>query len=209
MAPTFTVIISLAAFAISVVTAWLTLFQLGTVKMSRPSIIFLGPDGKSFESNLPKIYLRSILYATSKRGRIVENMFARLHRGETSQTFSVWVYGEGPLARGSGVFVGETGIACNHHFLLQDDSAPFSFLAGEYTLEVYASLVGDTTSSKLFSTRLTISQQQADKLREPGAGIYFDWRPESRSYFPSVRSMPQLQVSPSISDIRVSFREPS
>src|SRR2546427_296072 len=37
--------ISLAALAASGLTAWLTLFRRGTVYMTRPTVIFFGPDG--------------------------------------------------------------------------------------------------------------------------------------------------------------------
>ena len=65
-------------------------------------------------------------------------MFVRLTRGETIQNFSIFVYGDGKLIRGSGLFVPDTGFATNHHFLLPQDAAEFRFSAGPYTVEVYA-----------------------------------------------------------------------
>jgi len=101
--------------------------------MTKPTIIFFGFDGGiSNDGSLPplKVFLRALLYATSKRGRIVESMFVRLRRGESVQNFNIWVYGDESLARGSGVFVGENGVACNHHFLLLADGTKFEFIAG-------------------------------------------------------------------------------
>lgn len=65
--------VSVLALAISGLTAWLTLLRKGTVLMTQPTVIFFGPDGgpKSDEPHW-KVYLRALLYATSKRGRIVE-----------------------------------------------------------------------------------------------------------------------------------------
>ncbi len=97
-----------------------------------------------------KVYLRSLLYSTSKRGRIVENMFVRLRRLESSQTFNIWAHGEDSLTRGSGLYVGETGVLCNHHFLLPTGETAFAFLPGDYILAVYVSLVGDTKPLLLF-----------------------------------------------------------
>lgn len=145
-------------------------------------------------STSPKVFLRTLLYASSQRGQIVESMYVRLRRAETGQTFSIWVYGEDSLARGSGLFVDRSGVVCNHHFLLHEDGTTFQFLPGDYDLEIYASLVGDDHAVKLFSTRLTISDQDAERLRSPDVGIYFDWRPESRSYHRHVRSNSRAQM---------------
>jgi hypothetical protein len=38
---------------------------------------------------------------------------------------------------------------CNHHFLLPEDGTAFQFLAGEYQLEVFASLVGSAKTLRL------------------------------------------------------------
>ncbi|MGH7717262.1 MAG: hypothetical protein ACREON_00250 [Gemmatimonadaceae bacterium] len=76
--------------------------------MTRPTIVFFGPDGGSRPDGAPrpKVFLRSLLFCTAQRGRIVESMCATLRRGESSQIFNIWVYGDGPLARGSGLHVG-------------------------------------------------------------------------------------------------------
>jgi hypothetical protein len=105
--------------AISSLTAWLTLLRRGKVKLTQPTVIYFGPDrprGKE-ERAPPKVYLRALLFATSKRGRVIESMHVTLARNEASQTFNIWVYGDDRLVRGSGLFVGETGVAANHHFL--------------------------------------------------------------------------------------------
>jgi hypothetical protein len=66
------------------------------------------------------------------------------------------VYGEDSLARGSGLYVGENGVVCDHHFLLPDDGTKFDFLRGEYKLEVYASLVKNQDLGEGCYTRWTI-----------------------------------------------------
>jgi len=140
MPPAISVVVSTLALTISMVTAWLTLFRRGPVRMTRPTAIYFGADGSVDPS--PKVYLRTLLYSTAKRGQIVESMFVKLRRGESIQTFNIWVYGEASLARGSGLYVGENGVTCDHHFLLPADGTQFEFLPGEYRVEVYASLVG-------------------------------------------------------------------
>jgi len=180
-----TATISLLALGISAVNAWLTLFRRGTVKMTQPTVIFFGPDS----GTQPKVFLRTLLFATSKRGRVVQSMHLTLSRSETQQNFNVWVYGDERLVRGSGLFVGETGIATNHHFLLPKDGH-FQFTEGLYRVDVFAALVGDSKRKLLFSQNLEISAGVAAQLAEPQAGVYFDWGPDSSRYLPYVDKKP-------------------
>src|SRR5882672_5808894 len=172
----FSITVSVLALAVSSVTAWLTLFRRGTVKMTQPTVIFFGPDTPRAREDtpLPKVYLRTLLFSTSKRGRVVESMHVALSRNETHQNFNVWVYGDEKLVRGSGLFVGETGIAANHHFLTPKDGTAFRFSEGRYRLSVFARLLGDRDHKLLFSHTLEISREFALMLEEPSTGLYFD-----------------------------------
>jgi hypothetical protein len=176
--------ISIAALIISGITAWLTLLRRGTVRMTKPTVLFFGPDGGPHNGTpaKPKIFLRSLVYSTGKRGHIIESMFVTLRRGETRQTFNIWVYDQNGLARGSGVYVGDTGVVCNHHFLLPTDGTRFEFLAGDYQVDVYAALVGRSASLHLRSVQLTISEQAGMQLKDPECGIYFDWGQDAQRY---------------------------
>ena len=182
------ILISSLSLLISAVTAWLTWVRRGTVKMTRPTVIFLGPDrsASTRERPSPKIYLRALLFATAKRGRIIESLHVALSRNETHQNFNIWVYGNDKLARGSGLFVGETGVEANHHFLAPKDAGSFQFTEGQYRLEVFARLLGDRKHILLFSQTLDISREMAISLAEPNTGVYFDWGPDSSRYLPYV-----------------------
>jgi hypothetical protein len=110
MVDPFSLAISTLSLAVATTTAWLTLFRRGTVKMTQPTVIYFGPDHPRSQEEipLPKIYLRTLLFTTSKRGRVIESMHVALSRNEMHQNFNIWVYGErGNLVRGSGLFVGE------------------------------------------------------------------------------------------------------
>jgi hypothetical protein len=49
--------ISILALSISAVTAWLTPFRRGAIKMTQPTVIFFGPDsGRDNESPRPKSF---------------------------------------------------------------------------------------------------------------------------------------------------------
>lgn len=148
--------ISVLALAVSSVTAWLTLFRRGTVKTTQPTVIFFGTDfpRSRTDAPLPKVFLRTLLFSTSKRGRVIESMHVALSRNETHQNFNIWVYGDEKLVRGSGLFVGETGVAANHHFLTPRDADSFRFTEGRYRLEVFAHVLGDNAPTRLFSQEL-------------------------------------------------------
>jgi hypothetical protein len=192
MIGTISIVLAVLALAVSSLTAWLTLLRRGRILMTQPTIIYFGPDGGPPDDLRPtaKVFLRTLLYSTGKRGCLVENMFVTIHRGETRQSFNVWAYGDKGLLRGSGLFVPESGIATNHHFLPPSDGTNFSFVAGDYVLDVVVTEVGRKAKS-LFSTTLHITPELADKVRQDDNGIYFDWGPDSRRYHSHVRPRPQ------------------
>jgi hypothetical protein len=189
-----TTIIAVVSLLVSITTAWLTLFRRGTVKMTQPTVIFFGPDTPRSKSDgpLPKVYLRALLFATAKRGRIIESLHVALSRNETHQNFNIWVYGNEKLVRGSGLFVGETGVEANHHFLAPRDAGSFQFTEGQYQLEVFARLLGDRKRIRLFAQTLNISREIAAALAEPNTGVYFDWGPDSSRYLPYVEKRLRL-----------------
>jgi hypothetical protein len=189
MADPISISLSVLSLAVSSVTAWLTLFRLGTVKMTQPTVIFFGPDAprsRDEKSPLPKVFLRTLLFSTSKRGRVIESMHVALMRNESHQNFNIWVYGDDKLVRGSGLFVGETGVATNHHFLVPSDGSSFRFTEGRYKLEIFAQLLGNKMRTRLFSQELDISAESSTALAESHAGLYFDWGPDSSRYMPHV-----------------------
>jgi len=167
------------------VTAWLTLFRRGKLLMTQPTIIFFGPDGgRFFESTRNKVYLRTLLYSSSRKGQVLESMHISLERGETKQNFSIWVHGQkNDLDRGSGLFVTHEGVTLNHHFLLPPDGSDFKFLVGDYKLKVFAKLVNSSEPIQLFTIPLVVSELQAEELSKKQAGLFFDWGPDQRNYY--------------------------
>jgi hypothetical protein len=191
---TVSIAISAVALIISSITAWLTLLRRGTIKMTRPTVIFFGPDSGKEEDQNPKVYLRTLLFCTSKMGRVIESMHVALTRNESRQNFSVWVYGEERLVRGSGLFITDTGLVANHHFLMPRDQTPFGFLEGDYRLEVFGQLLGEKRTILLFSQKLNIEHSFAKELQEPGTGIYFDWAPDSSRYIAHIERKPPASL---------------
>ena len=193
--PAAAIIISCLALGVSTLTLWLSFLHKGRLQMTRPSTIFFGPDGRRFDGE-PKVHLRTLLYSTGKRGQRIENMFVRLRRGESSQTFNVWVCGEDRLARGSGLFVGIEGVTLDHHFLHPRDGTRFDFLPGNYFLDVFASVVGRATPIPLGRTELMLTPEHSAAIQARHAGIFYDWGPDSGSYHSHVGDRPRSVDDP-------------
>lgn len=180
--------ISCLALTVSSITLWLSFLRKGRLAMTQPTTVFLGPDGPGFGGE-SKVYLRTLLYSSAKRGYVLESLHLSLQRNETRQNFNIWVCGEkGALDRGSGLFVPQEGITLAHHFLLTKDGAEFNFLAGSYALTVYAKGVGQRAPTELMTIRLLVSETTARELSEPHTGVYFDWSPDQQAYHSHVRS---------------------
>lgn len=64
--------------------------------MTRPAVIFFGPSDALEKDGTPrsKVFLRTLLYSTSRSGQTVESMHVNIQRGESRQNFSIWVYGD-------------------------------------------------------------------------------------------------------------------
>lgn len=176
-------VISSLSLLIASLTAWLTLLKTGSVKMTKPTQIYFGPDGGG--GNHFKIYFLTLLYATSKKGCVIENMFVRLRYLETQQDFNIWVYDDrsaSKLVRGSGLKVTDSGMASAHHYLLPKNADNMILRSGDYTLEVHAQLVGKAEAIKLAEVTLPINESEAQQLKDKKCGIYFDWGAFSQQY---------------------------
>jgi hypothetical protein len=177
------IIIACFSLILSIITMWLTLLHKGKVKMTRPTLVAFLPERGG---DPPKVFFRTLLYSTGKRGKVVENMFVKIRRGESLQTFSTWAYGDKNLVRGSGIYVGPEGVACNHHFLVPKDGTAYEFRPGEYTLEIYGSLVNSRSPSCLYDLKISLTVVHAKAMKDKGVGVLFDLEPSSGDYYAQV-----------------------
>jgi hypothetical protein len=122
-------------------------------------------------------------------------MFVRLRRGESVQTFNIWVYGDEHLSRGSGIFVGYEGVTCNHHFLLPKDGTSYEFLPGEYHGEVWISLL-HSKATLISRFNLSLTDQQSEAIVKNGNGVFFDWGPDSGKYHAHIDKRPPEEKFP-------------
>ena len=67
------IIVSALALTVSALTAWFTLLHRGDLRMTKPTVVFFGPDGGHHDKPHLKVFLRTLLYSTSRRGQTVES----------------------------------------------------------------------------------------------------------------------------------------
>lgn len=124
------VAISILSLGISATTMYFTWFRRGRLAMTKPALVFFGHDAAT-----PKIFLRTLLYSTSQRGKMIEHLYAKLIRGGTEQVFGFWGYAATTeISPGSGLYVSQTGVSANHHFVLSEQYSGYEFVAGDYTI---------------------------------------------------------------------------
>ena len=154
--------------------------------MTNPTLIVFTNDRvlTPERPTIPKIFLRTLIYSTGKRGYVIENMFVNLRRERTvEQPFHIWGFGEKTLVRGSGLFIDQTGHAAYHHFTQRATAPDFAFTSGQYELEVFAVRAGRAKPRRLCFVRLTVALGPDEVLEQIGSAYWFDWDPEQNRYY--------------------------
>jgi hypothetical protein len=63
----------------------------------------------------------------------------------------------------------------NHHFLPPKDENTFSFLPGEYVIDIYARTIMQSATVLLPTVKVALTEKQAAVLRDKNKGILFTW----------------------------------
>jgi hypothetical protein len=180
MADPVSIAIASLSLAVSGSTLWFTLLRRGRVRMTHPAVVFFGYDYDPRIS--PKVFLRTLLYCTSVRGKVIEGMHVKLRHRGTERVFGFWGHGEtNKLVPGSGLYVGQTGVAANHHFVLSTNSPPYEFSPGDYAIQVIARVVSARRPVKLSRITLTLTEEHASAFAEH-RGVLFELDPETQRY---------------------------
>ncbi len=179
------------SLAISAFHAWWTLFRRGTIRMTRPTFIYFGHDGPFRQGEQVKVTLGMLLYSTAQRGQVIESMYVRLRHEDVNQDFSIWVHGDGPLTRGSGLYLGQEGIKCAHHFLPSAQMRTYKFCLGHYTVEVWGTAVNRKRALLLSRTNLILGEEEAQAIEQRNGGVYFDWEPGLMKYQSHIEEKPE------------------
>jgi hypothetical protein len=184
-----TTVLAIASFILSIFTLWMTQFQRGRLGMTQPTLICLK---REMPSARPKIFLRTLLFATATKGRVIENMFLRVHQPMGTFIFDFWGHTEaGKLTLGSGLFVGQAGVACDHHFNPRHGAENFLFHDGDYRVEIFATTVRRKRAEKLMEVSFTIDSQQAAELVQIlDRELLLFWDADTRAYEGQVEQPP-------------------
>jgi hypothetical protein len=207
-------VVSVIALCVSLFTFWFTILRRGTVRSTHPSFIAFSYDSVGKPYPQAKIFIRTLLYSTGKRGIVIESLFLRVREDKRFEEFSFWGYGDKDLVRGSGLFVGENGVATNHHFNPTVSEKFFQFNPGIYDLELVAKLVDRNSLVKLWKTTLELPSGAFEPILAVGENIevvrgtmpvkhtavYFNWSPGKNRYIASIETRPTQFLKPRLED---------
>jgi len=180
--------ISVASLLLSGYAIFVAQFNRGRLKMTQPTLLCMK---REFPGAHPKLFLRTCLFTTGTKGHVIENMFLRVAQGHgRCYKFDFWGHTENhQLTLGSGLFVGPSGAASDHHFNPRENSGDdFLFIDGKYFIEVFATIVGRKRSEKLLDLTFNVdSLQAAELLQIPTRELYLLWNADTQSYDGRVR----------------------
>jgi hypothetical protein len=181
--------ISLVSLSFSATTLWFTLLRRGRLKMTKPTLVFFGYD---FVPRMtPKIFLRTLLYSTSVRGKVIEGMFVKVVHESSQRIFSFWGYAENKdITPGSGLHVSQAGVGANHHFVLSVSDQEYQFKSGHYSIEVFARLVTQRSPQKLLTVELDLNEREALALAAQN-GVLFHLQPDTDKYLGDIDERPR------------------
>lgn len=185
-----TLSISGIALIISSIALWVAQFNKGQLQMTQPTLLCMK---RETPKGTPKLFFRTLLFTTGTQGRVVENMFLKVRLQNETYIFDFWGHTEsGKLTLGSGLFVGATGLVCDHHFNPREGLDDFLFVGGEYRIEVFATVVGQKRPKKLMELAFTVNSLQAAELIQiPTRELYLFWNAETRQYEGRVEHNPR------------------
>jgi hypothetical protein len=167
--------------AIALTTLWLAYLRPGTLRMTRPRMLFFTSDRQWDRKGRSKIVVIALLYATAKRKVAVETMWVTVeHEGQT-HVLPDWFYKASDEAFPSGLNVGEEGRALYHHFYLPRESPLYPWPAGNYTVSVWAKVAGQTEAVPLFVSPVLSLPAGMDKA-DVEEGFSMNWNPLSGAY---------------------------
>ncbi len=178
--------VSAIALLVSLFTAWFTIFRRGAVRSTHPSFVSFSYDFSPDKPPWAKIFLRTLVFTTGKRGQVVESLSLRVREGARVAEFSFWGHGDKDLIRGSGMFIPESGLATNHHFNPISRDPLFVFSPGNYSLELVAKLIGRSSLVSLSTIQLVMPNSPFGATIPPDAAVYFNWSAQQGHYLSSV-----------------------
>ncbi|ODT75573.1 MAG: hypothetical protein ABS76_33710 [Pelagibacterium sp. SCN 64-44] len=183
---TITAIIAVVALVISASTFWLTHFNRGRLRLTRPMMFFFGWDNRD-DDDTPKVTFRAALFSTASKGQLLENLYLVLHHPDGKTTLPFWGYDAGSgMVRGSGVHVPQSGLVAYHHFNPIGVDELLSFSPGSYRVEVWAKDFLSKSNKKIGEYLFSLSADVGTNLRHRDGGVLWSWSPTDMEYVPEV-----------------------
>lgn len=182
-------LISLIALVASLGALYKSYLEVGDVKMVRPSMIVFAHDQRGGwpEPSPAKVVLRSLLFGTSERGRIIESLYLAVRHEDERHTFHSWtVRQEGALDTGGGLYVPRSGVLAWHYFLVLPDRPHFRWSAGKYQLQLLARLVGTRGTRVIWKGELQLPPDMELDGQSDSLQVWFNLDPTTGSYVPTV-----------------------
>lgn len=129
-------------------------------------------------------------------------MYLKVHHRGGTYPFDYWGHTEGgKLTLGSGLFVGPTGIACDHHFNPRRGS-DFQYLDGGYRIEIFAVPVGKQPT-KLMEVAFTVDDWNAAQLAQiedaaqlEDIALFLVWNTDALGYDQNIEQRPADRFRP-------------
>lgn len=187
------IFLSTIGVLISFTTFWILYLHRGNIEITKPRLISLGYE-RHDDSRTPKVFIRSLLYSTSCKGTVIENMIVKVTNSNNSEDFGLWAYGVEQLLVGSGLFISKEGKDYNHHFVPIAFSSDFEFSAGEIQLEVYANITHHKKDKLLDRITLSLTKDHEDALNK-GEMIIFNRKSTLNKYEPCVSKSNTAKLS--------------
>ncbi|WP_321890717.1 hypothetical protein [Paraburkholderia tropica] len=189
MKDAISLVLSAISVAISAYTFWLVQFNRGRLMMTRPTYLSLKRDPGP---NWPKLFMRTCLYSTGAKGMAVENLYLFVHQTlDRRFVFDYWGHTDsGQLTIGSGLYVGPTGIANDHHFNFRSNPDEFLPEPGDYRIEVFATVAGKKPI-KISELEFVIDNHQSAELIQIPSNRQLDlvWDATQEKYIGEVRAL--------------------
>jgi hypothetical protein len=184
MAETIAIATAVLALAVSIVTAWLTYFHRGAIRMAEPSMVVFAYDAAGSRPGfVPKVMVRCLLFSTGERGRVIEALFARTRIAGSEYTLPVWgMDADSKLVRGGGLLVPKGGVVAWHHFVAFSNGPGVNFTPGVYEVKVFARVHGRSRPVELWSRTLTVSDDVAPTSHDGSEQVWFDHHPEADGF---------------------------
>ena len=174
------IFVSMIGVLISSITFWILYLHKGTIKITKPRLIALGYE-RHENHRTPKVVIRSLLFSTSNKGIVIDNIRVKVTNHNNSKDFSLWAYGVETLLVGSGLFISKEGKDSYHHFLPIAFSSDFEFHTGNILLEIYVTITHHKKDKLLDSITLSLTKEHEDALNK-GEMIIFNWESALNKY---------------------------